>query len=394
METKHTAEKLWTSPFIVLTLCNLLLFMNLQMVLPALPSYVKGVFHASDVMASLVTTLFALSAIITRLIAGKALQRGKRNLVLFLGLSVALLATLGYAWCGTLAMFLLMRVFYGAGFGMASTTFPTMTSNVVPLKRMGEGMGYYGLSTSLAMSLGPSIGLSLLASGFGSLVTGATVMLALILPMLFLVRSQLRQPAEVAPATPESSKLFDRKILLPFLLNFLLSIVYGGLLSFMALFGKEVGIANVGVFFLVNAVSVVLVRPLSGKIFDKKGHGVLMLPGALLVIAGLLIVSYSTGLGMLAAAALLFGAGLGILQPSFQAWMIKVVTPEQRGMANGMYFNSIDLGVALGALLLGTIAMNTGYAMMYRLATLVMVVFILLYTASQISRKKTSLRTS
>ncbi|WP_038092122.1 MFS transporter [Tumebacillus flagellatus] len=381
-------EKLWTKNFIVLTLCNLFLFMNLQMVLPALPSYVKDHFHASDVTASLVTTLFALSAIVSRLIAGQALQRGKRNLVLFLGICIALLATMGYYWCGTIAMFLLMRVLYGIGFGMASTTFPTMTSNVIPFKRMGEGMGYYGLSTSLAMSLGPTIGLALLASGFGGLVSGATFMVAIILPMLLLVAPLLRTPPQAAPATGHARKLFDRKLLVPCLLNFLLSIVYGGLLSFMALFGKEVGIANVGVFFLVNAVSVVLVRPLSGKIFDKKGHGALMFPGALLVILGLLILSFSKGLLLLSAAALIFGAGLGALQPSFQAWMIKVVTPEQRGMANGMYFNSIDLGVALGALLLGTVAMNTGYAMMYRLASVIMVVFLIVYIASLAGNKK------
>ena len=58
-----------------------------------------------------------------------------------------------------------MRVLFGIGFGMTSTSFPTMASDVIPIKRLGEGMGYFGLSTTLAMSIGPMIGLTLLQDG-------------------------------------------------------------------------------------------------------------------------------------------------------------------------------------------------------------------------------------
>jgi MFS family permease len=378
-------EKLWTKSFVVLTVCNFLLFLNLQMILPSLPSYVKDVFHASNFTVSLVTSLFALSAIVARVFAGQALRRGKRNLMIFLGLVVALLATAGYYWCGTIVMFLLMRMLYGVGFGMASTTFPTMTSNVIPPRRMGEGMGYFGLSTSLAMSIGPTIGLTLLRQyGFGSLIVGATLVVAAIFPLTWLVRSLLKQPEPaVVPSQGAAAKrgpFIERAILLPFSLNFLLSIAYGGLLGFMALFGKEAHLANVGYFFLANAVSVLLVRPISGKIYDKKGHRALLIPGAVLVIAGLLLVSYTTTMTMLVIAALVFGSGFGIMQPTLQTWTIQASSPEYRGMANGMFLNSIDLGVAIGSMLLGTIAMSTSYAVMFRISIVFMVLFVAVYS--------------
>jgi MFS family permease len=378
--------KLWTPPFLVLTLCNLLLFLNLQMILPSLPTYVKEQFHASGFTVSLVTSLFALTAIVARIFAGQALQKGKRNLILFAGLAIATLATVGYAACASVALILLMRVLFGVGFGMASTTFPTMASNVIPAKRMGEGMGYFGLSTSIAMSVGPMIGLGLLGTfGFGTLITVATVTAAVVFPLAYSMRKLPMQ--KVAG----KSKIFDRKLLLPFTLNFLLSITYGGLLSFLALFGKETGIANVGNFFLFNALAVLAVRPISGKLFDRRGHIAVLVPGAVLVIIGLMVLSYATTMTGLTAAAVCYGLGFGVLQPSIQAWMIKEVSPEQRGVANGMFLNSIDLGVAIGSMLLGTLAASTSYAVMYRVSTLCLVAFLLVYSVylvTTLSRQK------
>lgn len=59
--------------------------------------------------------------------------------------------------------------------------------------------------------------------------------------------------------------------------------------------------------------------------------------------------------------------------------MIQVVSPAQRGMANGMFLNTLDLGIATGALLLGSIASLTSYTEMYRYSVLFMVLFLLIY---------------
>lgn len=158
----QSSERLWTTSFITLTLCNLLLFIGLQMTLSTLPAYAESALHASPVQVSLVTSLFAFSAIASRLFSAKAMEKGGRNLLIFLGLAIALSAVAGYYFAGSIFTLLAFRILFGIGFGMASTAFPTMASDVIPIRRMGEGMGYFGLSTSLAMSAGPLIGLSLL----------------------------------------------------------------------------------------------------------------------------------------------------------------------------------------------------------------------------------------
>lgn len=91
----QSSERLWTTSFITLTLCNLLLFIGLQMTLSTLPAYAESALQASPVQVSLVTSLFALSAIASRLFSARALEKGGRNLLIFLGLAVSLVCGSG-----------------------------------------------------------------------------------------------------------------------------------------------------------------------------------------------------------------------------------------------------------------------------------------------------------
>lgn len=386
------ASKLWTRDFVLLTVSNLFLYLNLQMITPALPAYVTERFGAGQWTVSLVISLFALSAIVTRIFAGAWLKRGRTALILLLGLTVYMLATASYYAAGTLALFLLIRILYGIGFGVSSTAFGTMVSDIIPIRRMGEGMGYFGLSTSLSMSAAPVIGLWLLGSyGFGTLILVSALLAILIIPLSLLIRSTPAAPKPVSapsPAADPDTRGTYKQVALPCFLNMLLSITYGGLISYLALFGKEVHIGNVGWFFLCNAGAVLLVRPVAGKIFDKKGHIAVLPPGALMVAVGLVLLSYTSSMTGLLASALCYGIGYGILQPSLQAWTVKQVSPEMRGTANGTFYNSIDLGIALGSLLLGGIASGTSYSTMYLLSALAMLLFLAIYVSGALVKGK------
>ncbi len=439
---KGPVARLWTKEFLVLTACNLLVFLNLHMILSSLPLYMREHFNAGDFYVSLCTSLMALSAIVSRLFSAKALELGKRNIILFGGLAIALLGTVGYYFSASIIALLVMRVIFGFGFGMYSTTFPTMVSDIIPRNRMGEGMGYFGLSTTISMSMGPLIGMWIEKQyGFTPLVVLGSLFIMILFPLAYSLisgkhrakesdHSQMQrksvasiqkstiqadsqasanpattaasqhdssiqgaQPTNTTSAqattTPRKTSSFERKLLLPSLLNFLMSVTYGGLVSFIALFGSEAHIANPGYFFLFNALAVILIRPFSGKLYDRFGPKALLVPGAILLIVGLLLLSMAHSTLGLLASALCYGLGWGALQPTMQTWMIQVVNPHQRGMANGMFLNSLDLGVALGAMILGTIASATSYTSMYRYSVIFIVLYIVIGAIYMVRAKKT-----
>lgn len=368
--------------------------MNLQMLLSSFPSYVKSEFQAGDIMVSLVTSVFALTAIASRFMTAFLMRRVSRNVLLYIGLAIAAAITGLYVVADSIGSLLLMRVGYGIGFGIASTIIPTIVSQIIPSKRMGEGIGYFGLSTSLAMSIGPMIGLNVMKqSGFGTLAMIGTFTLLLAFPVLLFSRSlpavPKKQPIEqsITPSKPLKVP-FNTKLVLPAILNVLLAITYGGLLSFIALFGEAVHLEQVGLFFLFNAITIIIIRPISGRLFDKRGPAAVLIPAAVCVVASLTVLSYTTSMPMLIISALLYGLGFGAIQPTIQAWMLRTSTPAQYGMANSMFYNSTDLGVASGAIILGAISAASDYGMMYRYSAGFMVLFLIVYIGIQITKAR------
>ncbi|MBY3619397.1 MFS transporter [Acinetobacter sp. CUI P1] len=393
-EQQELRTKLWTKSFIALTISALFLFMNLQMLLSSFPSYVKSEFQAGDIMVSLVTSVFALTAIASRFMTAFLMRRVSRNVLLYIGLAIAAAVTGLYVAADSIGSLLLMRVGYGIGFGIASTIIPTIVSQIIPSKRMGEGIGYFGLSTSLAMSIGPMIGLNVMKqSGFGTLAMIGTFTLLLAFPVLLFSRSLPAVPKKqtiersIAPSKPLKVP-FNTKLVLPAILNVLIAITYGGLLSFIALFGESVHLEQVGLFFLFNAITIIIIRPISGRLFDKSGPAAVLIPAAVCVVASLTVLSYTTSMSMLIVSALLYGLGFGAIQPTIQAWMLRTSTPAQYGMANSMFYNSTDLGVASGAIILGAISAASNYGMMYRYSAGFMVLFLIIYVGIQISKAR------
>lgn len=380
-ENAQEDSKIWTRNFILLTCSNLFVYLNLQMITPALPAYVSQHFGASSFVVSFVISMFAVSAIVTRLFVGQAIAYMNRRHLLLIGIGIFLLSTMTYYWVGIIALIILIRITYGIGFGIMSTTYGTMVSENIPRTRLGEGMGYFGLSTSLSMSIAPVIGLWILGNfGFGTLIFVSTLLVAILIPITFGTKFSVQ--ADKPMNVKHRMKFMDARALLPCMLNILLSITYGGLITFITMLGIENHIQNVGWFFLTNAVAVLLVRPISGRIYDQKGPKAILPFGAVMVILAMILLSYTTSMDILILSSICYGIGYGVLQPSLQAWAIERVSPENRGVANGAFYNSIDLGIAVGSMTLGLIALKTSYAMMYRLSALFMVLFLIIFAIS------------
>jgi MFS family permease len=393
-------DKLWTQSFITLTVSYLFLFLCLHMLLTPFPAYVKEQFHPGDFTLSLVTSLFALSAIATRFAAAALLRKVRRNTLLFIGIVLAGVTTLLYPYAVSMTQLLVLRVSFGVGFGIASTILPTIVSQIIPKDRMGEGIGYFGLSTSIAMSVGPMVGLSVLqAYGFKSLSIIGTVFAFALIPLLLFSRSLPAQGSSSTQAVagssehiPAGSKRHIGYMLFPALLNMLLSISYGGLLGFLALYGQEKHLDQIGLFFLFIAGTVLVIRPLAGRIFDRRGPALVLIPAALVTITSMIVLSYVDAMLPVILSALLYGLGYGAIQSTTQAWVIREAPPGQHTLANSLYYNSIDLGVATGSMLLGLIASASGYSVMYRWSAGVMVLFLLIFVVQQWAARSGSTR--
>ena len=374
-------DSIWSKPFVTLIGCGFLLFLNLQMVIMILPAYLKQSFSTSDMNIGVITGAFALAAIGARLYIGRPAIQPYTTRWLIIGFLITAAATTGAIYAISFTSMLLIRVIYGIGFGITSTLLPTLASHYIPSYKMGEGMGIFGFSNTLGLCLGPVAGM-LVTEQYGfhvcCIVACALLLPALLISIIFPYRATTiaKELTKQQSAQSAVNRYFSRALLLPVGMNILLSITYSGLVAFIVLFGAQRSIEGAALFFLIQSLMVLLIRPFSGQWFDKYGPAVVLVPGGSLVLLGLLLLSVAHSSVWLFSSSVLYGCGYGFIQPSLQAWMIKKVPIQERGIASSMFFNSIDIGVLVGSIVLGVLAAQFGYAGMYQLSSLAMMFFL------------------
>lgn len=387
---KENKTSLWTKDFSFTTLSNFFLFFSFQMLIPTLPAYTeKAGGDALDV--GWVIGIFTIAALLTRPFAGKALDTISRRTVLWIGLWIFLLALFSYNFAVSVMLILGIRFIQGIGWGITTTSYGTIISDIIPPKRRGEGMGYYGLSSTLAMATAPMIGIKIMYDkGFTELFIFGTLLVLIAIIISYFIKYPKVDNDKIEKREINIKDLFEKKALLPSTLILLFSITYGGIVTFITLYGKEVNIENVGWFFTANALMILISRPIAGRIFDRKGPKWLLLFGGVSSAIGLILLSYTTDVYMLVLSAIFYGMGFGSVQSSLQAWNINRVTPDRRGAATGTYFSGFDLGIGTGSILLGSIARATSYSTMYRISIMFIGAFLLLYIFYLVKQKDNS----
>lgn len=380
--TPLNKEPLWTTSFIKLMAGNLFVFMSFQMLIPTLPPYIKSI-GASGTEIGLVTALFSIGAVLSRPFIGFLLEFKARKPLVLIGAMMLLLITFLYPLSKVVMIFLAFRLIHGLAWGWSTTVNGTAAVDVVPNSRLGEGMGYYGLSITIGMIIAPSLGIYLFqTTSFENLVyiSGALGIIAFVL----LTTVTYRTPEEVLETKREDLKfsyvgsLVDKEGWFQATVTLLLCLGYGSIVTFIVIFAEERAIEQIYLFYLFNAIFASLARPIAGKWFDQKGPRGLVMVTTLITIAGMWVLSLAYSSQMIVVAGILFGIGFGSLIPTLQSWTISKTAPNRRGVANGMFFSSIDLGIGLSGLIFGVLAQYMKIGSLFQISSLFMVVALIL----------------
>ena len=373
--------RLWTKDFIALVMTNGLLFASFHFLLPTLPIYADHL-GATGTEIGLIGGIFGFSAIFIRLFTDMGVRViGKKN-SLYAGLVLSILATMSYFIFDSIDAIILARVLHGFGFGLSTTFAAALAADVIPAARRGEGVGYLGLGSTAAMALAPALGLSMLSDlGAGVLFTFSAAM-----SLLAVGTARICSEAEPAPALPvpaaQSSvhnRFFEAGTGVPAVLTVLFGAAYGSVNTFIAMLDNEVGIDHAGVFFVVGTLFIFISRPFGGRLFDRKGPFLVILPGSVSFIVALVLIFMADSLPFLLLASVFYGLGGGLLLPALMTWMLNLVRADRRSAAGAAFYNMLDIGTSSGLILLGSLAGNIGYAAMYRYVAVIMAAFVLFF---------------
>ncbi|HDR3493733.1 TPA: MFS transporter [Bacillus wiedmannii] len=352
-------ERLWTKNYIMLTITALLLFSGFYLLMPTLPIFIKQL-GGSESQVGFIIGVFTISAVILRPIVGGLMDRYGRRVFIISGLFFFAITMYFYDWVTGVIFLVVLRILHGISWAIATTSIGTAVTDVIPQSRRGEGMGWYGLAMTLGMALGPILGLWIVKSlSFHYLFLLCTALAI----MAFILAFGTKIPA-VQHTSKKPISFFEKTVLPVAIVTFFLSFTFGGITTFLPLFAANIQV-NAGTFFLVYAVTLTVIRPLAGKISDKHGEGIIIVPALFILIVALLVLAMTNGIVGLVITAILYGIGFGSAQPALQIVTLRLASPEKRGVANATFFTAFDLGIGLGAILLGFVSQLMGYQMLF-----------------------------
>ena len=360
---------LWTKDFIVTALVNFFLVLIFYLLMVTIAVYAVEEYGASTSEAGLVTGIFILGALAGRLVIGRTIDKIGRKQTLVIGLALFTLTTFFYFLNFGLPFLMLNRFLHGMTLGMASTAAGTIVAQIIPMRRKGEGIGYFSLSSTLATAFGPFIGLMM--SQHSSYEMIFSVCLALGVVSLVVSLFVYVPPVDAPPVTDETkgfkiSDYIEPKAVPIALVSLAIALCYSSVLSFINFFAMEEDLVQAAsYFFLVYAIAILVSRPFTGRLMDLKGANFVMYPAFAIFAAGLFLLSVtSSSTGLLVAGALI-GLGFGNMQSTTQAVAVKLTPPHRMGLATSTFFISMDAGLGFGPYLLGFVIPLIGYSSLY-----------------------------
>jgi Arabinose efflux permease len=345
-------DRLWTRSFTLAILGTFLIFFGFYFLIPSLPPYAASL-GASKEEIGFVVGIYSVAAVTVRFTTGSWLDRYGRKRFLVAGLLLFAVAAAGYAFSRSLAQLLALRVLHGIGWGWLTTAFGALVADLAPPSRRGEGIGYWGLGPPLAMATGPLVASVIMNRASFAAVFLGTAVLALVTLLLVLA---IRDPQTRSAATASPLAILGT-VRAPSLVLFLASLSYGSIIAFVPV---QFDSGHAAGFFSIYSVSILLTRPLFGRLSDRFGRAAMIHPGFALSAVGTFLLGIGTP-ASLYAAAVLYGIGTAASFPAMMALIADLTLAESRSAAMAVFFGVYDVSIALGSGALGAVYQRWGF---------------------------------
>lgn len=389
--------------------------MDSSMVNIALP-YIMESFSTTLSQVEWVVLVYLLTISVSLLIWGKVSDHAGKGIVYLSGMLVFSSGSLLCALSPTLAVLVVFRFVQGLGASMMMATGPAIIRVVVPPRQLGSWLGALGIATSLGLLSGPLVGgfilhsfdwrmlfllnapVSLAVFLFGWIflagrlpkhtaasrgfdwrgaflwVVGVVMLVVLtnhhLLTSIFsaviafavlgswailFIRSQRRSDNPLMPVFLLREKYYFIAmitVMISFCVLFFILI----LMPFFFKYAKGLSYDRIGYMMMAVPVTLFIVSPLSGRLFDRFGArfltsgGMLISAGAVLLLASITEESSLVDIGWRLA---LLGCGQSVFLSPNTASVLSRVEFDEAGVSAGMLATCRNLGMLLGVALVG-----------------------------------------
>ena len=317
-----------------------------------LPVYANSL-GAAPSMVGIIVSSFSVSAILIRPFAGPAFDSFSRKRLLLASQVIICVCLFLYGVVESIPTLIAVRLLHGVGIGCSGPLAMSLVSEFLPESKFASGISIYALAQSFAQVIGPAVGLYLAdAVGFSWSFFLASGSLVIAIIGVALIKEPFR---ERLPYQLRLSRMFAPEAVGKGIALMLLATSFSCLTSYVVLYGHERGVQDMGMFFVVYALCLIVTRPVFGKLADRFGSPRILSVGVVFFVLSYVLLSMADTLGGFVAAAVTSSFGFGCCGPLLQSMALASVPEARRGAASNTAFTGLDLGMLIGPVVGGAI---------------------------------------
>ena len=343
-----------------LLLLNLFIaFLGIGLVIPVLPTLMNELQLSGQVIGYL-TAAFAIAQLIVSPLAGKAVDKYGRKIMIVLGLFIFGISEFLFGLGKTIEVLFISRVLGGISAAFIMPAVTAFIADITTMETRPKALGYMSAAISTGFIIGPGIGGFL--ADFGTRVpfyfAGALGTTAAILSIILLREPERNtENAENAPAqTSGFKRILEPMYLIAFILIFVASFGLAAFESFFSLFvDHKFGFTPMDIAIIITggaifgAVAQVL-------LFDRLAQkwGEIKLIRYSLILSGVLVflmTVVSSYFAILLVTCIVF-IGFDLFRPAVTSYLSKIAGNEQ-GFVGGMNSMFTSLANIFGPILGG-----------------------------------------
>jgi len=385
---------------IILWLVSFITMIGIGLIAPLMSKYAQ-LLGASNFEIGIIFGSFALARTIAQIPVGYLSDKYGKKIFLLIGTFFYGFFTILYPFANSVVHLMVLRILNGISSSFINPVAGAYVATVAPKGKLGEYMGLFNSALPLGFSLGPLIG-GVIAKWYGIeapfYFCGALSFLSFLVCLFKLKNIKINRDGSFTYVSKLIVKyegsvkrgffstkfLRDRCFFSAYIINLIYYVVNTGIIAYLAVYASDyIGLDQVGILIASTNLTMGTLQRKFGEIYDRAGtYGVLLVCGGLLLSAlGFYLLSiFSSFFTTLPPILKIFSAlelvaiGGAMYLPAVNSLAMKGVSIEDKGMAMGLFTTSLNIGMFLGAVVLGYLADLFGLSNMYKISSIVLTV--------------------
>lgn len=376
-------KSIYTKDVILVMAASFFFMFSTMFVNPLINGYAKSL-GASSAFAGVIVGIMSIASMFLRPIAGNLTDKLSKYCLSLIGGILIMIGVIGYVIAPASNWLLIFRLINGAGFVLCTVCMSTWLAFLVPRAHVGQAMGFYGLMNALAMAVAPALAINVYQKTGYRLALIASAIAAFMMVIIIQFVGNRANPkkgtAKKKSGSSHQFKIFQKNVLPIALLTTLFAFPYFATQADLVTYAQERHLnVNVGSFFLIYAVVLLVIRIFLKNFFDTVKFGIWFWVSIGATLIYLLLLSTMKNNLMMALAAAFMAIGYGVIYSILQSTALLLAPISEQGLASSTFYLGLDIGMAFGPIIMGLISDLLPIKFFYPIQLLLLPLMLIVY---------------